>query len=61
MTPTTWWQVIGSIVALALVWTTWWFKRTDDQKKAKYDLDKEIDNADSIVDFIRIDDKLRNK
>lgn len=61
MTPTTWLQVIGSALALGLTWTIWWVKKQDNKKKDQDDIDKEIDNASSITDFIHIDDELCDK
>lgn len=47
MPPGTILQLMVGIVALALLWTTWWFKRNDSKQKDKDDNDKKIDEATS--------------
>lgn len=53
-------KVLLALLTLAGAFFAWWAKNYADKKKSKEELDAEIDKADSITDFINIDDKLRN-
>lgn len=52
-------QLILSLLTLAGAIFAWWVKKKAEKQKEKDDLDKKIDEANSIIDFIDIDDKLR--
>lgn len=54
-------QIILAILGLATAAFAWWVKNDADKKAKRKELDDEIDKADSITDFIDIDDKLRNR
>lgn len=53
--------IIGGILTIIIMLMKWYGGKDRDKQKEKDDLDKEIDNASSITDFIRIDDKLRQR
>lgn len=53
--------VIGLALTLAIYIAKWWFDSHAEQRKKQDDIDKEIDNANSFDDFVRINDKLRDK
>lgn len=47
-------QLLVGIIALALLWTTWWFKRQDAIKKERSDAKKAISDAIASGDISRI-------
>lgn len=53
MPPGTILQLLVGIVALALLWTTWYFKQSDNKKKVVDDKDKIIDSLDGADDIMR--------
>lgn len=54
-------QLVCGIIALALVWTTWWMKRNDSRIKERDEEDKRIDATDNADDVLIELDRLRNK
>lgn len=61
MPPASWLQLAVGIVALLLMGFTWWNKKNDATTKKQDQIDKDIDNASSFDDFVRIDDELPDK
>lgn len=59
--PISWLTVIGLCLYLTIISLQWWSKINDRNQKRKDEIDKEINSASSFDDFVRIDDKLRNK
>lgn len=53
--------ILGLILTLLTMGLKFFSQKYSDNKKAIDELDKEIDNAKSFIDFVRIDDKLRDK
>jgi len=53
--------ILGLILTLLTMGLKFFSQKYSDNQKAIDELDKEIDNAKSFIDFVRIDDKLRNK
>lgn len=53
MPPGTILQLLVGIVALALLWTTWWINTSSAKKKDVEDEDKTIDSFSSADDIMR--------
>lgn len=54
-------QLILASLGLATAVFMWWAKNDADKKKEIEDEDAKIDAANSITDFVHIDDELRER
>ncbi len=61
MEPVSLLSIIGGIISIAFLILKLISDRNARKRKEQDDLDKEIDDANSFDDFVRIDDKLRDK
>lgn len=61
MPPGTLLQFLVGLVALVLLFFTWWIKSNDSKTKTKDDIDKDIDNANDAHSLLDLFNRLRKR